>query len=158
MLTVKQIAGSSFEENDTGETLFKKNQKLQFHIRAPMYWWLDCDFEKYQIVMPTGDFEFCFDAWAEDAPFIRNTKFVLQNATQLSPRELMQALPLSTYLDGMIELTYQKIIEVCENYQCGEYDFQELYNQWPMTREWADFCETLLDIKGVRDILERSVM
>ena len=77
---------------------------------------------------------------------------------KLKSRQLMQILPLSTYVEGAIMLSYQEIVGVCENYNCGEYDYKELYNEWPMSREWTDFCETLMDIRGVREILEKEGM
>ena len=133
-----------------------ENPKFRFHIKAPMYWWLDCEFEKYNFCMPMDSFEYCWDAWGEEAPIIKNTMEILTNISRhsnLQPRKLMQLLPLSTYLEGDIELTYKEIIGVCENYCFGEYDYKELYNEWPISREWTDFCETLLDIAGVRTYL-----
>lgn len=157
MLVVKRVEGKNFTENDTGETLFERNPELHFHIKAPMYWWVDCDFRKYNLCMPTKNLEYCWDEWKESVPFVKNTIFILENA-KLNPRQFMQALPLSTYLEGAVVLSYRDVVEVCENYQCGEYDYKELYNEWPMSREWADFCETLMDIRGVREIIEKEGM
>ena len=140
------------------EDIFKSNPLFHLRIEAPMYWWLDSEFEKYHTEMPKDDFKFCLDSWDVE----RNTYLqVMQGEVvnnKLTPRQLMQILPLSTYLEGDTELTYQQIVEICENYNCGEYDYEELYNQWPMSREWADFCETLMDITGVREIIEKEGM
>ncbi len=155
MLLVKRIEGASFAVDDTGDTLFKRNPVLKLHLKAPMYWWVDADFHRWNLYMPTHDFEYCLDEWQESVPYVQNMQFIIQHA-KLSPRQLMQILPLSTYLDGAVELSYREIVEVCENYSCGEYDYKELYNQWPMSREWTDFCETLMDIRGVREIVEKE--
>jgi hypothetical protein len=158
MLQIKRMEGDSFAIDDTGDTLFQRNPILKLHIKAPMYWWIDADFHKWNMYMPTHDFEYCLDAWegeGKSVPYIGQMKSVIENA-KLEPRQLLQILPLSTYLEGAVELSYREIVEVCENYSCGEYDYKELYNQWPMSREWTDFCETLMDIRGVREIIKKE--
>lgn len=144
-----------FFDGDNGLELFKQNPTVIFKIKAPIYWWVDTDWVKYYFNMPLSDFEFSMDEWNENLPLIRYEKVVTQNPN-LSPRELMQILPLSTYMKGTIELTYQEIIEVCENYVAGEYTYIKGYG-FPDDREWADFCETLLDIKGVRDLVKEEI-
>ena len=138
----------------TGRIMFRDNPEFNFTVEAPMYWWLDCEFERFNFIFPKHkDLRFCFDSWKEDARFLRELKFILDKA-DFTDRQLMQILPLSTIMTARIVLTYQQIVEICENYQCGEYAYQELRNQWPTEREWADFCETLLDLRGVRDVVE----
>ena len=55
---------------------------------------------------------------------------------------------ISTSVKARIFINYQDIVEICEDYILGEYT-----SQWKADREWADFCETLMDIKGIRDLL-----
>lgn len=158
MLLVSQIVIDNSYLKESFERLFKINPTFRLHIKAPMYWWLDCDFEKYHLYMPKDNFMYCLDSWdVENNPYIQVMQREVIN-NNLTPRQLMQILPLSTYLEGVIELTYQEILEVCEDYNWGEYDYSGLYNQWPMSREWSDFCETLMDIKGVREIIEKEGM
>lgn len=140
--------------DDTGDTLFKRNADINFIIEAPMYWWLDCEFERFDFIFPKKDFRFCLDEWKISEPYIQSMQLMVEKNKISSPRKLMQILPLSTIITGRVVLSYQKIVEICENYQCGEYSYQDLRNQWPTEREWKDFCETLLDIKGVRDLVE----
>jgi hypothetical protein len=142
-------------ECESATDLFNKNPSVIFGIKAPLYWWVDTDWIKYYFNMPLNNFEFCQDEWKEDVPLIRYEKVVSQNPN-LSPRELMQILPMSTMVEGTLELTYQEIVEVCENYVAGEYYYDKGYG-FPNDREWADFCETLLDIKGVRDLVKEEI-
>ena len=155
-----KVLGMEYSTSETdSEKLFAQNPEFRLQIKAPMYWWLDCDFEKRGLQMPTKNLEFCLDSYYECQSihsFLWDIKYMMK--TTKEPRKLLQIMPLSTYLEGVVILTYQQIIEVCENYQCGEYDYQELYNQWPMSREWTDFCETLMDIRGVREIIEKEGM
>ena len=58
---------------------------------------------------------------------------------------------LSTLVRGNIFLPYQDIVELCEDYISGA--FKKENTKWIAEREWSDFCETLLDIRGVRDLL-----
>lgn len=160
MLLVKRIEGVSFSLDDTVASLIARNPELSFHVKAPMYWWVDCDFPRHGLRMPQYDQQYCFDAYGEVdevSPYIHQIQDIIQR-TKLTPRQMMQILPLSTYLEGAVELTYRQILSICENYRCGEYDYRELYNEWPMSREWTDFCETLLDIRGVREYIEKEGM
>lgn len=140
--------------DDTGDTLFKKNPILQFLVEAPIYWWVDVWFPKFNLDMPLSDFNCCFDAWPEQTLFMQALAMEVNNPN-IEPRQLMQILPMSTQVVGIVELTYQEIVEICENYVSGEYVYH-LPRSFPNEREWVDFCETLLDIKGVRDFINEE--
>ena len=58
-----------------------------------------------------------------------------------------------TIVSGTIFLPYKDIIEICEDYVSGYYTKSD----FGIKREWTDFCETLLDIKGVRDLVQEEV-
>ena len=146
----------TFFRGENGLDLFKKNPTVLFEIKAPIYWWIDTDWIKYYLNMPLDNFEFCLDKWEETVPLIRYEKVVAQNPN-LSKRALMQILPLSTVVKATLELSYQEIVEVCENYVAGEYYYTKGYG-FPNDREWADFCETLLDIKGIRDLVKEATV
>lgn len=148
-------AGNLFVKDVNSTDLFRDNPVFSFVIEAPIYWWVDIDWPKYYFNMPLSDFEFSQDEWNENLPLIRYEKVVAQNP-DLSPRALMQILPLGTMMVGHINLTYQEIVEVCENYVAGEYKYTKGYG-FPNEREWTDFCETLLDIKGVRDLVKEEI-
>lgn len=154
MLRFEKIECVFFDGNN-GLELFKQNPTVIFKIRAPIYWWVDTDWIKYYFNMPFPDFEFCFDAFENNNYYAEYTSRNLEKWKD-EPRKLMQLLPLSTYMKGTIELTYQEIIEVCENYVAGEYTYIKGYS-FPDDREWADFCETLLDIKGIRDLVKEEI-
>ena len=149
MLIVKRIMPMSVDRlHDTGETMLARNVVFKIYVKAPLYWWVDSSFEKYMFYLPTKDFEFSFDG-----DFKGNI-----DTTGMTTREIMQVLPLATMVEGVIPLSYQDIIAICENYNSGEFDYHELYNEWPTSREWTDFCETLMDIKDVREILSKEGM
>lgn len=151
MLQVEQVDNVLQPLGNTGEELFKENSTFIFTIKAPIYWWVDCDWVKYKFNMPLSDFEFCFDTFesTQQQELIQAHEYI----SNLDPYQLMQILPLATYITGVIELSYREIVEVCENYIAGEYIYHKQYS-FPNEREWTDFCETLLDIKGVRDLME----
>ena len=108
----------------TPEKLFKANVPFNFYIEAPLYWWLDFDYTKFGFEL--GDF---------------------------SEKEKL-TMPVDTPVKGVAVLTYQEIIEVCEDYVNGVFQYnKDDGHQWPAEREWKDFSETLLDIKGVRDFV-----
>ena len=142
--------------DDTGDTLLNLNPLITFSIKAPIYWWADCDWIKYKFNMPFSDFEFCLDAHTDPRIIDVMKEFadILETYEDI-PRFLMQQLPLSTYVTATIELSYQEIIEVCENYVAGDYTVKGY--GFPDEREWKDFCETLLDIKGVRDLVKEEI-
>ena len=145
-------------DTETGDDLFERNPTITFTINAPMYWWIEVEVPKYCFNMPLKDFEFCFDEFAEwyegeHEPHFEN---LLSQSKVLPPRTIMQLLPMSTYITGIIELSYQEIIEKCENYRAGEYRYFAPFS-FPTEREWTDFCETLLDLKGVRDLVKEDI-
>lgn len=156
MLKFEKIECVFFDGNN-GLELFKQNPTVIFKIKAPIYWWVDTDWIKYYFNMPLSDFEFCLDAYTDPRIIDVMEEFadILETYTDI-PRFLMQQLPLSTYMTGVIELPYREIIEVCENYVAGEYNYTKGYG-FPNTREWTDFCETLLDVKGVRDLVKEEI-
>lgn len=155
MLRVTKITPALPPKHTAGDLLFEENPSFQITIKAPIYWWVDCDWIKYRFNMPLSDFEFELDAFQfnEVPSAIEELANKLINVTE---RKIMQLLPLSTYMTGVIELPYREIIEVCENYVAGEYNYTKGYS-FPNTREWTDFCETLLDIKGVRDLVKEEI-
>ena len=155
MLRILSIDGKDKPNlTDTGNDLYRTNPTLNLVIEAPMYWWLDCEFERFNFIFPKNGLRFCTDAWESSSKEINSFINLLGRTKNFSDRQIMQILPLSTIITGKVFLSYQKIVEICENYCCGEYAYQELRNQWPTEREWADFCETLLDIRGVRTLVE----
>lgn len=160
MLKILSMYGGSqvpyWQAFHTGKELFKHNPRLELVIEAPMYWWLDCEFEHYNFIFPKKEngLDFCLDEWENPSDEISFIRIRLAQNKNLSDRQLMQILPLGTIISGRIILDYHKIVEICENYRYGEYKYQGLKNQWATEREWTDFCETLLDIKGIRDLVE----
>ena len=105
------------------DLLFRENKVFTFEVEAPLYWWVDFDGMKYG-----------FDL----SPF--------------SPVETQQ-LSVSTKVTAWVSLTYQQIIQYCQDYIHGEYLYDNKYYHWFNEREWSDFCETLMDIAGVKDLL-----
>ena len=111
----------------TAEELFETNAPFSFYVEAPLYWWLDFDYTKFGFEL--GDF---------------------------SEKEKL-TMPVNTVVQGRAVLTYQEIIEVCEDYVSGVYNYDSnCAYRWSAEREWKDFCETLLDIKGVRDLVQEE--
>lgn len=157
MLKIKKIHWDKKpHETDTGDNLFERNPTIQFLIYAPMYWWIEVEVPKYSFHMPLEDFEFCFDDFPRADLIYPFYEDIYENISSLTPRQKMQVLPMSTYIIGIIELSYQEIIEKCENYRAGEYIYYRPFS-FPTEREWTDFCETLLDLKGVRDLVKEDI-
>lgn len=157
MLRILEIkCNQRVSSDDTGDNLFKRNPEFNLIIEAPMYWWLDCEFERFDFIFPKNKngLSFCDEGGKIFPEWVNSLRTLFTINKNISDREVMQILPLGTIISGRINLSYQKIIEICENYQCGEYSYQGLRNQWPTEREWKDFCETLLDLRGVRDLVE----
>lgn len=152
MLRILNIEGIKLNSADTGEILYSKNPTLVFTIEAPMYWWIDCEFSHFSFILPKNNLRYCFDSWDTDNPYIQRMQLALQNITD--ERQLMQVMPLGTIFSAKVELSYHQILELCENYVTGEYDYRGFYNQWPTEREWTDLCESLLDIRGIRDFVK----
>lgn len=123
---LKVISPYSLKRNIDFETLFKDNHSFIFVIEAPLYWWIDVDGIKYGFDL--SDFS----------------------------DDVRQNLSLSTNIGAMLSLTYQEIVEICKDYQAKMYRYEGKSYQWPNEREWNDFCETLLDIKGVRDLIKEE--
>ncbi len=155
MLRVTKITPALPPQHTAGDLLFEENPGFHITIKAPIYWWVDCDWIRYSFNMPLSDFEFELDAFQfNEVPSA--LKELANKLTNVTERKIMQLLPLSTYMTGVIELPYREIIEVCENYVAGEYNYTKGYG-FPNTREWTDFCETLLDVRGVRDLVKEEI-
>lgn len=154
MLRVLEMKRMTPIKGERGEELFKENPTFQFRIEAPMYWWIDIDWPKYYFNMPLYDMKVCTDTWTNTGivPELNNMLRILAHENSGKERKIMQLLPLSTLVNAVLELNYQQVVEVCENYVAGEYVYHRHYS-FPNEREWNDFCETLLDIKGVRDLI-----
>lgn len=106
--------------------LYVDNYTFTFEVRAPIFWWIDFD-----------GIRFGFD-------LSEFSEFEKQNAS------------VSTNVVGWIYLEYRDIVDICSCYLNGAYKYDKQDFQWSNEREWSDFCETLLDIKGVRDLIEEA--
>ena len=71
--------------------------------------------------------------------------------TNIQANRVSTESTLSTLVRGNIFLHYHDIVEICEDYIAGAYRKEN--TKWIAEREWTDFCETLLDIKGIRDLI-----
>ena len=95
----------------------------------------------------------CF-VFEVEAPIYWWAEFSGERVNLCTPCKLkgpMQKLPLDTLGQACIFLHYQDIVEICEDYIDGAYTKER--SKWIAEREWTDFCETLFDIRGVRDLL-----
>lgn len=122
---MNSICGQWTEMN--ANQLLWTNAPFNFYVIAPLYWWLDFNYDKFGFEL--GDF---------------------------SDTEKLE-MPVSTPIKGCVILTYSEIIEVCEDYINGIYKYEGKAYQWNAEREWTDFCETLLDVKGVRDLVKEEI-
>lgn len=107
------------------EKLFEDDICFIFEIEAPIYWWADFSGER--------------------------TAFELPDITQNFEKR-KNKIPISTMVKASVFLTYQQIVELCEDYVTGVF-----ITQWPTEREYADLCETLLDIRGIRDLVQEDI-
>jgi hypothetical protein len=107
--------------------LFQMNAPFNFYVEAPLYWWLDFDYTKFGFEL--GDF------------------------TEVDKLNMS----VSTMVKGCAILTYQEIVTICQEYCNGVYKYTHKSYEWNNEREWNDFCETLLDVKGVRDLVDEEV-
>lgn len=155
MLKVIDIRFATLEHSDDGDKLYKRNPLVQFTISAPLYWWVDVDWPKYYNNLPLSDFEMTLDCLTEQQKnaVVNLWQTIIDSGAE--PRQIMQMLPLSTNVITSIELSYREIIEVCENYLAGEYHYEKPYS-YPNEEEWTEFCETLLTLNGVRQILNQE--
>lgn len=110
------------------EVLFEKNLSFTFLVEAPLYWWIDFD----------CGLKFGFN---------------LSEFSELDKKHV----PMSTNVRAYVCLSYQEIVEICENYIEGVYEYTDKSYQWPNEREWKDFCETLLDVHGIRDLVQEEI-
>lgn len=127
MLKVERVISPYSIRNDKcGEKLFIENKDFIFVIDAPFMWWLDVDGIRYG---------FELDEFNSDD---------------------IVNLPLSTSVKGVLCLSYQELVEICEDYIQGMYKYTGRSYQFPNEREWKDFCETVLDIRGIRDLIKEE--
>lgn len=112
----------------SAELLFEKNDCFIFSVQAPIYWWVDFSGERTKL----------------NCPYIEPGTVQRQGKT----------FPVHTIVNGTVFLTYQQIVELCEDYVAGAYKNEN--SGWIAEREWNDFCETLLDIKGIRDLIQEE--
>ena len=112
----------------SGKDLFNENRTFNFVIEAPIYWWIDVDRLKY--------------GWK------------LKDFSEEERRTMSIATPIK----AVLSLTYQDIVELCEDYANDMYKFDNEPYRWSNEREWNDLCETLLDICGVRDLVKEATV
>lgn len=107
------------------QELFDDNNCFILGIEAPIYWWLEFNGERARVILP----------------------YTPKNID----RDSLKKLPLSTTMRSNVFLHYQEIIEIVEDYILQAYSDEN--TKWIAGREWKDFCETLMDIRGVRELL-----
>lgn len=66
----------------------------------------------------------------------------------------LRDMPVSTNVTAWVSLSYKEIVKYCTLYKSDEFSDENCI--WHNEREWADFCETLLDIKGIREIVKEE--
>ena len=110
----------------SADELYKENRNFIFVIEAPLYWWIDVDGMKFG--------------------------FNLSYLTDFEKEHLLMRDTIS----AVLSLSYQEIVKICEDYAIGSFKYTGESYQWPNEREWTDFCETLLDIRGVRDLIKEA--
>lgn len=123
MLRILAVCCPYSSSSASANLLFRENKLFTFEIVAPIYWWVDFDGVKLG---------FDLSAFSNKA---------------------RQQLSVSTPVVAWATLSYQEIVEYCQAYINGEYIYEDKYYSWVNEREWNDFCETLMDIRGVRDLL-----
>lgn len=119
--------GLSHTRQVSAQDLYNVNHTFTFEVEAPLYWWIDFDGNK-----------FGFDL------------------SIFEPRRVVQSLPISTKVKAIVILPYREIFNYCYDYSHGEYLSYNTKYEWPNQREWSDFCETLLDIRGIRDLIQED--
>lgn len=112
----------------SAELLFEENDCFIFDVEAPICWWTDFSGERTKLRLAY---------FAPDEIERQGMKF-----------------PIQTIVRGNVFLSYQQIVEICEDYVSGAYTDEN--SGWFAEREWSDFCETLLDIKGIRDLVQEE--
>ena len=144
--------------DDTAERLFKRNSQILFTISAPIFWWKDTNFKfSEQSLLENKNFlDFIFDEWTPSEKLIQELTLAIQqeqnkisfmDLDQKQFRRLLEILPMGTMVRGSVCLSYQEVIQYVEDYLDGSMFTTDFL---PTRREWSDFCETLLDLRGVR--------
>ena len=124
MLQVTMLRPFSFISKDKPyKELLQENPSFILSIRAPIFWWMDFDYTK--------------------------VGFNLEDFSEEERREM----PVSTIIEGSTILEYHEIVGLCDDYINGTYKYEGSWYQWSNEREWNDLCETLLDIRGVRELV-----
>lgn len=158
MLKIKSITWNTNEniaELDAYK-LFAKNPSLQFDVEAPIYWWLCLsNFNIHHFLKDEQKLdEICTDKW-ENCAVLDKLKIVLEqlsvecviNPKKELDRQLMQILPCGAVLRGCVCMYYEDIYYLVNDTE------PELMDNGAQ-REWDDFIETLMDIKGIRTLCE----
>ena len=142
-------------DNDTGDILLLKNPAIQLTVVAPIFWWKDSNFNYSPLELTTSKKwnDFCLDEWELNEPIIQGLILKLMKlcGSKTDLRKTLEILPMGTMVEGNISLDYSDIVDYCKDYLDGSLLNCEVL---PTSREWTDFCETLLDIRGVREITE----
>lgn len=157
MLRITKIDWFDIEaEHKSPIEIYEEDEFISLTITAPLYWWIDTDFFSENSVFNIRDYtdlKFCFDEWTGEkkiTDIIGNavTQAQVENYFEHgSVRKLFQILPLGIMITASVTTTYVTLVRDCEEYLRGKgytYTFAE--------REWKDFYETLLDIKGIREL------
>ena len=124
MLQVMMLRPFSFISKDKPyKELLQENPTFILSIKAPIYWWTDFNYSKIGFNLE---------------PFSENER---------------REMSVSTTIEGSVVLEYKEIIGICDDYVNEEYKYTGSWYQWSNEREWNDLCETLLDIRGVRELV-----
>ncbi len=117
---------SPYSGNKDAKRLYIENRHFLFVISAPIYWWIDAEGVKYG-----------FDL------------------SRFSDEE-KQSIPISTSVDAILSLQYREIVDICKDYKLGAFKYEQKAYQWCNENEWSEFCETLLTIQGIKDLIEEE--
>lgn len=160
MVNIKNIIWVGDIAKMSPEDLFDDDTALTLVIEGPLYWWFSIDelFEEEvdELISKDTELKFCFDTWDSDekiCDFIRNAvnQALVENNSSVGDRKkVLQVLPMGTMLTSTVHASYRAIVYEVMDYLSGMYEDNSL----PVSREWKDYFETLMDIKGVRELAE----
>ena len=150
--------------DDDGESLLRRNPQILFTVSAPIFWWLDTNFRfaTHSLIENKNFSDLVFDEWAPHEKIIQELSLEIQKeqskisifeVASKQFRRTLEILPLGTMVQGKIILSYKDVIKYVEDYldeSLFSVDFL------PTRREWSDFCETLLDLRGVRTYVKEE--